>query len=192
MTGLRERKKTELRDELFRVGVEQFLARGFAATTIDDIVEPIGASKRTFFRYYATKEDLVFTWYTELTTDLVAALKARPKSETPYGAVCAALGMLLGYYDRDRDRALALLRLTRETPALVGKSLEKRALWQRELAAVLVPRLPRSATRELHATIVVGVALSAFMSAVDQWAVDGGATNLRALVDKAFAFAHTL
>lgn len=192
MTGLRERKKLELRHELSRVGIEQFIARGFAATTIDDIVAPLGASKRTFFRYFETKEDVVFTWYDELTRELVAALKARPKAESPYAAVCATLTSLLRLYDADRARAIALLRLTRETPALVGKSFEKRAIWERELSAALAPRLPRSATRELRAEVIVGTALAAFTRAVDHWAAGEGAADLHALVGKAFAFAKAL
>ncbi|HEY3805165.1 MAG TPA: TetR family transcriptional regulator [Kofleriaceae bacterium] len=192
MPGLRERKKQELRHELSRVGIDQFIARGFATTTVDDIVAPLGASKRTFFRYFETKEDVVFAWYDELTHELVDTLRARPKHEPPYEAVCATLMSLLRLYDADRTRAIALQRLTRETPALVGKSFEKRAIWERELAAVLVSRLAKSATRQLRAEVIVATALAAFTHAVDQWAVDEGATDLHALVGKAFAFAKAL
>src|SRR5271170_6891782 len=192
MTGLRDRKKQELRHELSRVGIDQFIARGFAPTTIDDIVAPLGASKRTFFRYFETKEDLVFAWYDELTRELVDKLKSRPRDESPYEAVCATLSSLLRFYDADRTRAIALLRLTRETPALIGKSFEKRAIWERELSAVLVARLHKSVTRQLRAEVIVATALAAFTHAVDRWAVDEGDSDLHGLVTKAFAFAKAL
>jgi hypothetical protein len=74
----------------------------------------------------------------------------------------------------------------------IGKSYEKRAMWERELSAVLVARLPKSTTRQLHAEVIVATALAAFTYAVDRWAVEKGATDLRAPVAKAFAFAKAL
>src|ERR1700744_141033 len=89
--GLREKRKRQLRRELSEQGLKLFTQKGFEETTIDEIVDPLAVSKRTFFRYFATKEDLVFAWYEELTGELVRALEARPKAEAPFESVCATL-----------------------------------------------------------------------------------------------------
>ena len=93
--GLRERRKEEIRQDLSKAAIRLFLEQGVEATTIDEIVAPLGVSRRTFFRHFPTKEDLVFVWYEDLTEGLVAECVERPASETAYQAVCAALRSML-------------------------------------------------------------------------------------------------
>ena len=57
---LRERKKEATRRALLEIGNRLFHRKGFEATTIDEICEAAGVSRRTFFRYFANKEALVF------------------------------------------------------------------------------------------------------------------------------------
>ena len=86
ISNLREQFKTNTRQELTRVGLQLFLQQGFASTTIEQIVAPLGISKRTFFRYFDTKEDLVFEWQKEMAPALVEGLHSRPGHETPFTA----------------------------------------------------------------------------------------------------------
>jgi AcrR family transcriptional regulator len=192
ISSLREQNKAATRRELSRCGVELFLQQGFANTTIEQIVEPLGIAKRTFFRYFNTKEDLVVEWYTEKTTELVEALKSRPKQEKPFKAVCEALSSLLKRFDAHPELALALMRLSKETPSLVGRDLEKRMIWEQALAAALVDREGKKAMPPLKARIIVGTALTAFTAAADEWYAGGGKAKLRPLVEKAFATASEL
>jgi AcrR family transcriptional regulator len=190
--GLRERRKRELRTELSRRAIRLFAEKGFEETTIDDIVDPLAVSKRTLFRYFATKEDLVFAWYEELTDELVSALQARPTAEAPFESVCATLLSLLHYYDENPKWALTMTRLAKATPALVGKSFEKRSVWERELAKVLARRLPSSPTRDLTARVIVAAALAAFTCGIDEWTDSRGKANVRACLDRAFAIVRNV
>jgi len=190
--GLRARKKRELKDEISRQAMKLFIHNGFDQTTIEQIVDPLGVSKRTFFRYFDTKEDLIFAWYEELTGELVQSLDSRPSNEAPFEAVCQALRSLLRYYDGDPKWALAMLKLAKQTPALVGKSYEKRSMWEAALATALLPRLPKGATRELRAKVIVGSAMAAFGYGVDAWSEAKAKGDLRRQLDLAFSFAKEL
>jgi AcrR family transcriptional regulator len=190
--GLRARKKRELKDELSRQGMKLFMKNGFDQTTIEQIVDPLGVSKRTFFRYFPTKEDLLFAWYEELTGELVKSLLARPKDEAPFEAVCQALRSLLRFYDGDPKWASAMVHLSKQTPALVGKSYEKRSMWEAALATALVSRLPKAANRELRAKVIVGSAMAAFGYGVDAWSGATAKGDLRKHLDLAFSFAREL
>src|SRR5271154_3307381 len=59
--GLRERKRNELYDRIVRIGHKLFLAQGYETTTIEMIAEEAKISRRTFFHYFPTKEDVLFT-----------------------------------------------------------------------------------------------------------------------------------
>jgi AcrR family transcriptional regulator len=190
--GLREKRKRQLRRELSQQAIKLFTQKGFEKTTIDEIVDPLAVSKRTFFRYFATKEDLVFAWYEELTGELVRALEARPKAEAPFESVCETLLSLLHYYDENPKWALTMTRLAKATPALVGKSFEKRSIWERELAKVLAKRLPNSPTKDLTARVTVAAALAAFTCGIDEWTDSRGKASVRACLDRAFSIVRSV
>jgi TetR/AcrR family transcriptional regulator, cholesterol catabolism regulator len=59
LRGRRERHKADLRMRLFRSGLKLFAARGFAATTVEDITQAADVAKGTFFNYFPTKEHLL-------------------------------------------------------------------------------------------------------------------------------------
>ncbi|HEY0489027.1 MAG TPA: TetR family transcriptional regulator [Telluria sp.] len=188
--GLRERHKENTRQELFSLGLRLFMKQGFDNTTIDQIVEPLGIARRTFFRYFKVKEDLVFAWNAEKTVELVAELNGRPPEEAPFEAVCGALSSLLKRYDANPDMAFALMRLLKETPSLVGRECEKRMIWEQALAVALVQRLGEHAMSPLKARIVVGTVMAAWTAALDEWYEGGGQADLRPIVEKAFSMAR--
>jgi AcrR family transcriptional regulator len=190
--GLREKNKIATRSELSRFGIELFLKRGFANTTIDEIVEPLGIAKRTFFRYFDVKEDLVFAWYEDLTNDLVSELEQRPQQEKPFEAVCQTLSTLLKMYDDNPEWAASMMRLSMETPSLIGKSFEKRVLWEKAFAATLIKREGKKTMNPLKAQIIAGVAMTAFTAATGEWFANGAKAKLRPIVKRAFATANAL
>jgi AcrR family transcriptional regulator len=190
--GLREKNKLATRSELSRFAVELFLKKGFANTTIDEIVEPLGIAKRTFFRYFSVKEDLVFAWYEDLTNDLVNELRSRPKQEMPFEAVCKTLSTLLKRYDENPAWAMSMVRLSSETPSLIGKSFEKRVLWEKAFAATLIEREGKKTMSLLKAQIIAGIAMTAFTSAIGEWFANEGKAKLRPIVERAFSIASGL
>ena len=116
--GLRERKKAKLRQTIIREALRLFAERGFARTTVDDIAGAADVSRRTFFRYFDRKEDVVLGWLDEVGEVVADCLAARPRSEPPLEAVRASvLTLVEGYRERAAD-ALAGAKVIETTPAL--------------------------------------------------------------------------
>jgi AcrR family transcriptional regulator len=78
MTGLRERKKLQTRQEIADAAARLFRDRGFDDVTVEEVAEAAGVSKKTVFNYFATKEDLVFDRFEEREAGLIAAVRDRP------------------------------------------------------------------------------------------------------------------
>jgi AcrR family transcriptional regulator len=57
--SLQSRKQDFVRDEIWTVAIDLFAEKGFDETTLDDIVAAAGTSRRTFFRYFESKRDLM-------------------------------------------------------------------------------------------------------------------------------------
>ncbi len=187
VANLREQLKTTTRQELTRIGLALFLQQGFANTTIDQIVAPVGLSKRTFFRYFDTKEDLVFEWQTQMAPALVLELNSRPNEEAPFKAVSETLFSLLTRVNENPELAFALTRLLKETPSLARTDMEKRMVWEEVLTAALIVRVRSKAMTRLKARIIVGMAMTAWTAALDEWYASGGKAKLRPIMGKAFA-----
>ena len=80
--GLREKNRLKIELDLSRAAMELFAARGFDAVTVDAIAAAAGVSRRTFFRYFPTKEDVFFARRREQHDKLSALLAApRPRGE---------------------------------------------------------------------------------------------------------------
>jgi AcrR family transcriptional regulator len=79
--GLRERKKERTRDAIRDAAHDLFLLHGFAGTTVDDIADAAEVSPRTFFRYFVSKEVVLFSRFDETLALLGEFLDPRPPGE---------------------------------------------------------------------------------------------------------------
>src|SRR5947208_16909504 len=89
--GRRERKKQRTRDALFEAAMELFTAKGYDRTAVHEITDAVDVSERTFFRYFASKEDLVLSFVRDGAAAFAAALAARPPEADPLAAARHAL-----------------------------------------------------------------------------------------------------
>ncbi|MGH2635886.1 MAG: TetR family transcriptional regulator [Actinomycetota bacterium] len=189
--GLRERKKLRTRAELTDAAFRLFTERGFDATTIEDIVEQVEVSPRTFFRYFDSKEDVVIGFFDDMGRELRSALAARPEQEAPFAAVREALGSLVDVYTAQSERVMAAKRLSFDTPAIRARLLDKHARWENGVTEELATRLGVDADRDPRPRLIAAVALAAFSTAVGGWCSSRGGDDLHTLVDGALeAVAH--
>ncbi|MFE0360166.1 TetR family transcriptional regulator [Streptomyces griseoaurantiacus] len=144
--GLRERKKQRTRDALLRRGLELFTTRGYERTTVDEIAEAVDVSQRTFFRYFAGKEDIVFFVQEMVESQYVTEIARRPAEEAPVEAMRQAV---MSCWDRigasieqlvPVELHLRTYQLIWETPALLAIHLRRSIEWEEKIARILAAR----------------------------------------------------
>ncbi len=78
---LAERKRRAIRGELSEVALALLTDRKFESLTIDEIAAAAGVSRRTFFRYFTSKEDVVFAFLDQWAVRLAAPLAAAARTD---------------------------------------------------------------------------------------------------------------
>lgn len=139
--SLTERKQEVVRLALAAAAERLFVTRGFAETTVAQIARAAGVSRRTFFRYFESKEDVLAEHADRLGERLYAALAARPLSEPPLVAIRNALVPALEAGLEDGDVIRCLIRLLRETNSLRQVVLARRNRLEERVAALMTRRL---------------------------------------------------
>lgn len=163
--SLKLRKKLVVRNALSAAAEELILARGFEQVTVEEIAQAAGVSRRTFFRYFDSKEDVIVARSDQLGELLLAELAERPLNEPPLLAIRNALVPAVKSGLEDRELVRYVIRLLRETSILRRAMMERRNRLEERIAALMVqrlgvdnndntPMLLAFVTRALHDTVL--------------------------------------
>ena len=182
--GLRERKRQQTRERLTQAAMALFLERGFEATTLDDIAAAADISRRSFFHYFGSKEDVVFAWQEESTAALIAAVAARPADESMLAAAENAISAMVRQLKP--GEAIAMACLKRDNPALQARDQVKYEKLERALAEALSKRAGHK-TQKLQARLAAMIATGAMRIGGELWAAEGAHEKPEALVKRVFA-----
>jgi len=159
------------RVELERIGLELFIDRGFEATTVDDIAAAAGVSRRTFFRYFASKNDVVWGDFDALLDAMDGWLGARPARR----AMMPTLADAVIRFNSLAPEAVASHRqrmsLILHVPALQAHSTLRYAEW-RAVVARFAARQLDVPERSMQPQLVGHVTLAAAVTAYEQWLAD--------------------
>jgi AcrR family transcriptional regulator len=183
---LAERKRQLVRDELADAALRLLARQGFEQTTVDELAAAAGVSRRTFFRYFASKEDVLISSVAVVFEGILAEVAARPAGEPPAVAIREALKTVaMEDLADDREKSVAVIRHTQEIPALRARFAERLDLLRDELAVVLAHRAEREnpVPRDQFAA---GLGLLAFAGALQHWAATDGRADPAAVLDAAF------
>ncbi|MEV4329226.1 TetR family transcriptional regulator [Streptomyces sp. NPDC049597] len=145
-TGLRARKKQRTRDALVRVALELFTTQGYETTTVDEIADAVEVSQRTFFRYFASKEEVAFAVQELAESHYLAALRERPAEEGPFEAMRNAVSAswdTIGVAIEEivpLDLYMRSFLMIESTPALLAAHLRRSADMEDLLARLIAER----------------------------------------------------
>lgn len=182
-----ERKRQLVRGALVEAAATLLTVQEFEETTVDQIVAAAGMSRRTFSRYFESKEDVVVHMLAGAAEEMCAELRDRPADEPPAVALRHALSVMTRRTVNDRGRTLHLMRLILHTPALLARFLERQTLWQTEITDILARRAGLDADTDLRPALAAGVALSVFQTSLRRWEKSCGTAIMDDMVDQGFA-----
>jgi AcrR family transcriptional regulator len=180
--SLRERRKRRTAEEIVTSAMRLFEERGFDRTTIDQIAQAAEISRRTFFRYFADKEELFFAEDEKLLDIIHDTLDSAPADEAVLDLARRATRALAASSVAQPERRLARERLIASSPALLARRMAKNLRWEQAIAERLVSR----GLSEREALLIPKLAMACFQAAYEQW-VRNPRQDLPTLVDESFA-----
>lgn len=157
----RERKKQRTRDALIQAAMELFESKGYDHTAVHEITDAVDVSERTFFRYFASKEDLVLSFARDGMTAFTEALAARPPQEEPLTAARNAYQISLRRLDHGASGStppyLSVMRLIDATPVLLAAHLRYIHDHDDEVIQVLAKREGADPATDRRPRLLAGV-----------------------------------
>jgi TetR/AcrR family transcriptional regulator, regulator of mycofactocin system len=172
------------RDELAAVALDLFAERGFEQTTLDDLAEAAGIGRRTFFRYFPSKNDVVYGDFDGALDELRARLAATPADVPLLDGIRAAVLAFNALPEGAEGQHRVRMSLVLHTPALQAHSTLRYAGW-RSVVAQHVAERTGAAPDDAHPRLVAHLALACAVAAYEQWLGQPG-SDLQQLLDTAF------
>jgi len=173
--------------EITHIGLRLFIDRGFDHVTVDEISAACGIGRRTFFRYFPSKNDLPWGQFDQM----LEGLEAHFRAIDPEVPLADALRVAIVAFNHVPDHELAFHRQRMElllnVPTLVAHSTLRYAAWRQVVAEFVAERtghLPTDHAPQSLGWICLGIALAAY----EQWLRDETA-SLADLINEGFATA---
>ncbi len=185
--SLQQRVRDQARDEVAQHALRLFLAKGFDATTVDEICASAGLGRRTFFRYFQGKEGVVGTLFEDLGVEGSLIFLQRPAQEDVWSALRHCMDPFEAWTTEDPASALELVRLVEENTSLRAGYLTRVDAWRAGLAAVVNARAGLDDESALYGAVVAAAAMGAFLAGVRAWLAGGGIVAVGEFFDEAFA-----
>jgi len=187
-TSLWQRSRQAAYAEITSIAMRLFLDQGFEQTTINQIASTAGISRRSFFRYFGTKEDIVLGDLAKQGELVRDALERVPAMVGPWDALREALHAV-DALTIDPEVTLKIARMMYGTPSLRARSIEKHLHWQSLLVPDIRRRLgiPESDVGNPVPAAIVASAIACLDAAGEVWVDGDGLGDLAALYDQAVA-----
>ncbi|MFJ9707327.1 TetR family transcriptional regulator [Streptomyces sp. NPDC101234] len=185
-----DQEKAPIRDLLVSAAFELFTEHGYDSTTIDDIVRRAGVGRRSFFRYFPTKEEVVFPDHERALADMVHYLEVGAQDPDPVGRACGAARLVMRMYAENAEFSVKRYALTRKVAALKTYETSVVRRYERALAAYLKRRFATLPDGDVRAYTIAASVVAAHNYGLRAWLHSGARSNAAAGVDQALDLVH--
>jgi len=182
--GVRERKRRETLSRITDAGVCLFIEKGFDGATVDEIAAAAGISRRTFFHYFDSKDDILLSLQSNVGELFAAEVRRAPPGDSPFELVRdAALRICASIPD---DDMLAIDRLMRGSASVQARKQASYRQQEEALFLALRERWPQPA-RETRLRVLAMIAVGATRLASEMFNQESGARPFDEVLRSAFA-----
>ena len=179
--SLRERKKRLAQATIEEAALRLFQQQGYERTSIQDIADAVMMSPRTFFRYFASKEEVLLGPMHTTLSDGLRSLQQVASTESPHAALSATFTSLAGLYQQQRTSFLLRYQVATQTPSLASIYLFQLAETEPAFCNALCSHL-ESATNRNEIRFLVAIYMAAFRVALVEWLEDEAQGDLVSLL----------
>ncbi|MDQ1424746.1 MAG: hypothetical protein QOD72_2244 [Acidimicrobiaceae bacterium] len=181
MPNLIERRHEQTRAAIAEVAVALFTARGFAETTMEDVAEAAGVSRRTAYRHFPSKDDLVFEhprrWLEHFNDHA-----ADPQPGENLRDLCRRGLLAVGQHIQAHASAIvAAYAVMLTSPTLRGRNGRTEDEWFARYIQLLTPAQPLDAARSLQIAVVAGALVGTTKMLVAVWATSQPGADIGAM-----------
>ncbi|AUW57274.1 TetR family transcriptional regulator [Sphingobium sp. SCG-1] len=182
-SGLRERKRQETQRRITDAGICLFIEKGIDATTLDEIAAMAGISRRTFFHYFKSKDDILISLQKGLGGMIAGRIRQADEDALPLDAIRASVIGVCA--EVPADDMVAIDRLMRSSPAVQARKQASYVEQERILFAALSARWPDPA-RGMALRLIAMLAIGAIRLATEALSQEGERRSLIELLNAAF------
>jgi AcrR family transcriptional regulator len=182
------RWRPDARGRLEQAALTLYGERGFDNTTVAEIAGRAGLTKRTFFRYFADKREVLFWGSDALKGLFVTAVGTAPEAATPLAAVTAALDAVAAMFEERREFAVRRQRIIAANPELQERELIKLA----SLAAAVADALRGRGIGDPAAILTAEAGITAFRVAFERWVDQANRQDLQPLIRESLEHLRTI
>ncbi len=172
------RWQPDARGRLAQAALTLYGERGFDSTTVEEIAERAGLTKRTFFRYFADKREVLFDGAQLLEELFVQEVVAAPLSAAPLEAVAAGLDAIAPMFEKRREFAARRQQIIAANPELHERELIKLA----SLGRAVAEALRRRGVGDPAAILTAEAGITVFRVAFERWVDAGNQQTLQELM----------
>lgn len=185
--SVRERTRRLVIEELVALAQTMFVERGYEEVTVDEIAKAAGMSRRTFFRYFGSKEELLLGRYQVAVDRLVDAFAASPANEPLWESLRRALGAVAAYFDDPAQsvQTASNERIIQAYPLLRAGLYQRLAGLEDRWAEIIRDRTGRTGVDDPYPAMIAGSAVAALEAAKRAWLACGQSRTLASLIDDA-------
>jgi AcrR family transcriptional regulator len=181
-------QRLQMRQELAAAAMELFSTQGYEETTVDQIAAAAGVARRTFFRYFRSKEEAIFPDHDETLVRVADLLAASDPAEHPIDVVCRGIKEVLRMYASAPAVSVARYRLIRQVPTLREREITVVARYERLFTRYLLGRFDGAerADDPMLAEVSAAAVVAAHNHVLRRWLRAGGRGDAEAQLDHAF------
>ncbi|WP_344443454.1 TetR family transcriptional regulator [Kitasatospora nipponensis] len=190
-------QRQQMRQDLATAAMELFATQGYEETTVDQIAAAAGVARRTFFRYFRSKEEAIFPDHDDTLVRVADLLASSEPDEYPLDVVCRGIKEVLRMYASTPAVSVARYQLIRQVPALREREIAVVARYERLFTRYLLGRFDTAESippswrhggddDSMLAEVSAAAVVAAHNHVLRRWLRAGGHGDVEAQLDHSF------